>query len=325
MPRQPKISVVIPVYNVEAYLPRCVDSILNQSYQNLEILLVDDGARDSSGQICDAYAQKDSRIQVIHKENGGLSSARNAGIEAAAGEYLSFVDSDDYLEADAYTRMMALMDQYGVTLVCAGRYDVDEATGEKTLGLCPAREECIDAQTLVGRIFLWDNCDSSACDKLYHRSLFETFRYPVGKVCEDLPVTYQVVFQAGKAAMCPVPVYNYCHRSTSISSASLSEKSFHYPQHMDVIYPYIRQHHPAIEKQARFLRVRSLYYPLVLLEQASREQQETFRREYRALRRELRRHFFFILTYPRFPRQERLTDILMSLNLYRLLRPLFHR
>ena len=102
MNQNPRISVIVPVYNVEQYLPRCVESILAQTYENLEILLVDDGAKDGSGAICDAYARQDERVKVIHKENGGLSSARNAGIDASTGEYLSFVDSDDWIEPDMY-------------------------------------------------------------------------------------------------------------------------------------------------------------------------------------------------------------------------------
>ena len=136
-----KISVIVPVYNVEAYLPRCVESIMAQTYQNLEIFLVDDGTKDNCGAICDAYARQDNRVRVIHKENGGLSSARNAGIDASTGEYLSFVDSDDWIEPDMYEKMMGLMEKYGVRLVCAGRWDVSSRTGEKRLGLCPPREE----------------------------------------------------------------------------------------------------------------------------------------------------------------------------------------
>ena len=120
MNQNPRISVIVPVYNVEQYLPRCVESILAQTYENLEILLVDDGTKDNSGAICDAYARQDARVKAIHKKNGGLSSARNAGIDAATGEYLSFVDSDDWIEPDMYEKMMALMEKYGVRLVCAG-------------------------------------------------------------------------------------------------------------------------------------------------------------------------------------------------------------
>ena len=118
MTQETMLSVIIPVYNVEEYLAKCVDSILNQTYKNLEVILVNDGSKDGSGSICDAFAQKDPRVRVIHKENGGLSSARNAGIEAAKGEYITFVDSDDWIEADAYAHLMELMQRYQVKLVC---------------------------------------------------------------------------------------------------------------------------------------------------------------------------------------------------------------
>ena len=149
MDPKPMISVIVPVYNVESYLARCVDSILTQTYQNLEVILVDDGSKDNSGVICDDYARRDSRVNVIHKENGGLSSARNAGIEAAGGEYLAFVDSDDWIEPDAYERLLSAMQKHAAKLVVGGRYDVDGATGEKKVGLCPVREECICGQELV--------------------------------------------------------------------------------------------------------------------------------------------------------------------------------
>ena len=107
----PLISVIIPVYNVQDYLARCLDSILAQTYQNLEIILVNDGSKDNSGAICDEYAARDDRVQVIHKENGGLSTARNAGLDLAAGEYLSFIDSDDWIASDAYEHLMNLVER----------------------------------------------------------------------------------------------------------------------------------------------------------------------------------------------------------------------
>ena len=220
MNQSPRISVIVPVYNVEQYLPRCVESILAQTYENLEILLVDDGTKDNSGAICDAYARQDARVKAIHKKNGGLSSARNAGIDAATGEYLSFVDSDDWIEPDMYEKMMALMEKYGVRLVCAGRWDVSSETGEKTLGLCPPKEEAISGEELVRRIFHWENIDSAAWDKLYHKSLFASVRYPLGVICEDVPTTYRIALDAGQAAMLPCPVYNYYHRPGSITSSS---------------------------------------------------------------------------------------------------------
>ena len=326
MNRESLISVIVPVYNVDNYLPRCVDSILAQSYPELEIILVDDGATDGSGGICDAYAAKDSRITVIHKPNGGLSSARNAGLDAATGEYISFIDSDDWIEPEMYGHMMSLMQKYEAKLVCAGRYDVSEKTGEKTVGLCPKKEEVLTGEELVGRIFLWDGCDSSACDKLYHRSALEGFRYPEGKVCEDVPVTYKIALKAGSAVLCDRPFYNYYHRSGSISKGqAISEKTFHFSRHTAEIYPYIRENHPAIEPQAAYLRVRSLSHILLLLDQTTPETRQKFRKEQRHARKELRKFLGFILRSSWFSRKEQITDLLLTVNLYRLLRPIFHR
>lgn len=326
MNREMKISVIVPVYNVESYLARCVDSILTQTYENLEVILVDDGSKDNSGVICDGYAAKDPRVKVIHKENGGLSSARNCGLEAATGEYIAFVDSDDWIEPDAYGHLMNLMEKYNVKLVCGGRYDVSGKTGEKTIGLCPKREEVITAEALVGRIFLWDGCDSSACDKLYHHSLLKTFRFPEGKVCEDVPVTYKIVLQAEKVALSDRPFYNYYHRPGSISMASaITEKTFHFSQHTEEIYPYIRDHYPAVEAQARYLRVRSLSHILLLLEQSEAEVRQKFSEEYRHARKELKKHTAFFLKSPYFGKKEKVTNLLLNLGLYRLLRPIFHR
>ncbi len=328
MRRETLLSVIIPVYNVEEYLVKCVESILGQTYRNLEVILVDDGSKDGSGRICDELAAKDPRVRVIHQENGGLSKARNAGIEAANGEYLTFVDSDDWIEADAYEHLLNLMDKYQVKLVCGGNFDVDGGTGEKTLGLTPAKEEVITTEEMVARMFLWQGCDSSACDKIYHRSLLETFRYPEGRVCEDVAVTYKIVLSTDRAAMSDRPFYNYYHRPGSITistAAEITDKTFHFSQHTEAIYPYIRENHPAIEPQARYLRVRSLSHILLLLEQERAEVREQFAEQYRHARKELKKHTAFILTTPYLGKKEKVTDILLNMGLYRHLRPIFHR
>lgn len=318
------LSVIVPVYNVEEYLPRCVDSILAQTYENLEIILVDDGTKDNSDKICDAYAEKDSRIKVIHKENGGLSSARNAGIDIAKGDYLAFVDSDDWIEPDMYEQMLALAEQHGVKLVCAGRYDVDSENGQKTIGLCPPKEECISGQEMVRRIFLWDNMDSAAVDKLYHRSLFRGIRYPLGKVCEDVPTTYRIVLNAGQVAMCPKPMYNYYHRPGSITTASVSDKTFHFEEHTGKIYSYIQENAPELVGEARYLRVRGLVHSAISVDLADEASREKYDSRRRSACRELRKHMGFLLTAPYFKKQERLTDILLALEIYRPLRRLYH-
>lgn len=324
MEHNPLISVIVPVYNVEAFLSKCVDSILAQTYRNLEVILVDDGTKDASDKICDAYAEKDSRVRVIHKANGGLSSARNAGIDIAKGEYLAFVDSDDWIEQQTYEWLTDLAQKYEVKLVCAGRYDVDSETGAKTRGLCPPREEVISGEELVRRIFLWDNIDSAAWDKLYHRSLFREIRYPFGKVCEDVPTTYRIALDAGKAAMCDKPVYNYLHRPGSITTASVSPKTFHYCEHTETIYPWILKNRPSLAAEAEYLRVRALVYNLTTLDLAGEELRQTYAAQYHKSRKELRKHFRFLLTAPMLGRQERLTDLLLMLGWYRPFRKLYH-
>ena len=317
------VSVIVPVYNVEEYLGRCVDSILAQTYSNLEVILVDDGAKDSSGTICDAYAEKDPRVRVIHKENGGLSSARNAGIDVATGEYLEFVDSDDWLEPDAVESMLELALTHQVELVLGGRWDVSAQTGNKKKGLCPKTQEVISGTEMVRRIFRWDNCDSSACDKLFARRLFRDVRFPVGVVCEDVPVMYKIVLDAGRVALLDKPVYNYYHRSGSITYTTVSEKNFYFSEHTAVIYPYILKHYPQLKQEARYLRVRSLVYSVQSVDLASREDHVRFFRRCRAERRELMRHVGFVLCCPFFSRKEKVTDLLLALGIYRCLRRVF--
>ena len=229
------ISVIVPVYKVEKYLRKCVDSILCQTYPQFELILVDDGSPDGCGTICDEYAAQDSRVRVIPQPNGGLSSARNVGIDAAKGDYLYFVDSDDWLEPEALMVLIEAVHKYDVPISCIGNYDVNIETGEKTLGICPKKEEVISGEEMVGRIFTWDGCDSAVCDKLFRRELFRERRFPVGKICEDIPVTYRILLEAGRIAMVDKPLYNYLRRPGSLSNGELSETSFHFSAHTQEI------------------------------------------------------------------------------------------
>lgn len=316
------ISVIVPVYNVEAWLPRCIDSILNQTYTNLEVLLVDDGSRDASGQICDDYARRDSRIRVFHKENGGQSSARNLALDAATGEYLTFVDSDDYLETDAYQAMLELALLENVKLVSAGRYDVSADTGGKTLGLCPKKQETVSAEEMLGRLFVWDGCDSSPCDKLFHRSVFEEIRFPSRSNCEDVAIVYRLVENAGTVALLDKPIYNYYHRPGSTSSSAVSERTFYFEEYTEQILPYIQGRYPAIYDQARYFRVRSLVHSVLSVDLAEPALRRKFAVQGSRSRKKLRRFVPFILLSARFSRKEKLLDLLAAVNLYRLARAL---
>ena len=297
MTENPLISVIVPIYKVERYLPKCVDSILKQTYSNLEIILVDDGSPDGCGALCDEFAVRDSRIRVIHKPNGGLSDARNAGIAIASGEYFAFLDSDDYLEPDAYQAMVALAKKYDAKLVCAGRFDEDGETGEAVLGLCPEKEEFVPGKELVRRIFHWDHLDSAAWDKLYARELFREIRYPVGRVVEDVPTTYRLVLLAGGAAMLPKPVCHYVHREQSITTAAISEKSFHGVENAALVYEDIRKRMPDLEPDVRYFLTMNQKYIVQTLDLEDSPVRKRYAREHRKYRRQLRRQLSFAMGY----------------------------
>lgn len=227
-----KISVVVPIYKVEKYLNRCVDSILHQTFRDLEILLVDDGSPDNCGKICDIYAQKDSRVQVIHKENGGLSSARNAGIEAASGEYLAFVDSDDWLDLDMLEILYTAACRYDAQIAeCSYRRIYQDHVEEET----PCTGACIMAtpvEALEG-MYDWRNFKPVAWNKLYHRSTIKGERYPIGRLHEDEFTTYRFVWNARKLVFVDVSKYNYdCSRTDSITTQQFRES------HLDACFAF---------------------------------------------------------------------------------------
>lgn len=319
-----KISVIVPIYKVEAYLPKCVDSIRNQTYRNLEIILVDDGSPDGCGALCEEYARADSRIQVIHKPNGGLSSARNAGLDIASGDWIAFVDSDDWIEPDTYEAMLSSAKRHEVPLVCAGRYDVDEQTMERTRGLCPEREETVSGEEMVSRIFRWNQMDSSVCDKLFAAHLWKEIRFPQGKVVEDVPTTYRIVLLAGKAVLLPKPVYNYLCRANSITTAAMTEKNFHFYYHTEKIYADICANYPNLEPEARYLRVRALIYTIETLDLADKEAAAKFASIHRDAREELKRNAAFLQKSPFFGIKERVEGILLPYGLYWKLQRVYH-
>ena len=253
-------------------------------------------------------------MKVLHKENGGLSSARNAGLDLAQGEYVAFVDSDDFLEPGAYEKLLSCAQRHEADLVCAGRSDLIGGIGDKTLGLCPEKEETITGPEFVARMFTWQGVDSAAWDKLYKRSLFDGLRYPEGKICEDVPVTYRAALKANKVALLPEPVYVYYHRPGSITTAPVSQKSFHFAAHTQAICQDIKTRCPEILPQARYLRVWSLAHPMMLCQESG--QATAFRQEYRACKRALAKELPFFLTSPLLSGKEKLHDLLLVLGLF---------
>lgn len=208
------ISIIIPVYKVEKYLEKCIQSVINQTYENLQIILVDDGSPDNCGKICDEYAKKDHRIEVIHKSNGGLSDARNKGLEIAKGEYIGFVDSDDYIEADMYEVLYNLLKQYNADVSICNFYTVSQ--GKISIKNADNGINEYNRIEILKEILLDKNIQSYAWNKLYKKELFDEIKYPIGKKYEDIGTTFYLLEKCNKVVATGKSEYYYINRQDSI-------------------------------------------------------------------------------------------------------------
>lgn len=221
------ISVIVPIYKVEKYLDECIQSIVSQTYSNLEIILVDDGSPDRCPQMCDEWAAKDSRIRVIHQKNGGLSAARNAGLDAANGDYVGFVDSDDYIYSDMYETMLnALIDSGKKIAYCYSVYILPDGKVHYFRDERPARK--LNAKETLNALYTSD-FDIGMVSKLYEKKLFDSLRFPIGEVNEDM--TIWIPLLVGGDGICDCGRIFYCYRmnpnSITHSSTYLQDKNSH--------------------------------------------------------------------------------------------------
>ena len=206
-----EVSIIVPVYNVEKYLENCIQSILNQTFKNFELILVDDGSTDNSGKICDIYEKKDSRIKVIHKDNGGLSSARNAGIDIAGSKYIGFVDSDDSIHPKMYEVLYNLIEKYKSDISCCNykyTYDISNQNHEELnlnevieMSNIESIEKLYDKDLGVKLVVAWN--------KLYHKRLFDNIRYKVGRLHEDEFMAHRILYNSKKITYVDNELYYY--------------------------------------------------------------------------------------------------------------------
>ena len=222
MKRKPLISVIIPVYNVEQFIEKCLETVINQTYKNIEILIVNDGSTDKSKSICELYQKKDNRIKLFNKKNGGLSDARNYAIDYLKGEYVTFIDSDDYVEEDFIEHLYELIEKYDVDIsVCS--YSV---ISKNKIIECGKKYESKKMNKVEAyRNMLEENGFSvSAWGKLYKSSLFNNIRYPKGKLCEDNGTTYKLMDQVDYIYFSNRELYKYSRRTGSIMLSTFSIK-----------------------------------------------------------------------------------------------------
>lgn len=237
------VSVIIPVYNVEKYLDKCIKSVLRQTYTNLEVILVDDGSPDHCPAMCDEYQRLDQRIKVIHKQNGGLSSARNAGIDAATGEWLCFIDSDDYIDANMIKEMLRAADDYQADLVLCNFHFIKE-NGEILQRKSVLKDEILSPYQALEKLQEpLPHYYVIACNKLYKRSLFDDIRFPEGKRNEDQFIMHKIFCKCRKIRTESAYYYYYVQSDNSIMRRhttarnlddveALCERAVFYREHM---------------------------------------------------------------------------------------------
>ncbi len=240
---EPKISIIVPVYKVEPYIHKCVDSILNQTFKDFELILVDDGSPDNCGKICDEYAQKDNRVKVIHKENGGQATARNAALDIARGEYIGFVDSDDYIEPDMYELLYTMCVGYNCDIAnCSSTIyfkDRIQVNGGHGFMIHDTKE----AMKIAIEGILYDEC---LWTKLIRRSLFNGLRIPIGIAYEDTAFTYKLIDRADRVCCKGEPKYNYIKHDDSTMDRAIKNVKIDAVLVYKEMYNFMEQSYPEL-------------------------------------------------------------------------------
>lgn len=260
-----KVSVIIPVYKVEKYLNQCVESVVNQTYKNLEIILVDDGSPDNCPKMCDEWAKKDDRIKVIHKSNGGLSDARNYGIEQSSGEFLCLIDSDDSINPQMIEILLKSLTETSA--------DISMCSWKKVQDINNPQNKIYDINHLKIQTFENDEVFDllfnkkvplimAAWAKLYRRELFNTIRYPLGKLHEDEAVIHELLFKCDKLSYVNYQMYNNTQRGDSITATSFSKKRLQVLKIFKDRVDFVKNNKPQFLDHAihHYIRILILYY-----------------------------------------------------------------
>lgn len=271
----PLISVIVPVYKVEAYLDRCVQSIVDQTYSNLEIILVDDGSPDNCGAMCDAWAEKDCRIRVIHKENGGLSDARNTGMAVAVGEYIGFVDSDDYIVSQMYQLLYDRINVDGSDISACGVEMVFE-DGTPPRRMTPEGNCILDRYAAMRAVVQESWLKQPVWYKLYRADLIRDILFPVGKYHEDIFWTWQVVDRVNQVSVIDTPCYYYVQRSGSIMAETYSLRRLDAVEAKDQRLRFLEMEYPSfVELGRRELLFTCIYHGQLALRDLKGAEQKT--------------------------------------------------
>ena len=238
---QPLISVIVPIYNAELYIRQCIDSIINQTYRNLEIILVDDGSPDNCPAICDLYASKDDRVRVIHKENGGQAKAKNIALDIASGDYIAFVDSDDWLELSAYEEMISFSLNQGLDIVyCVPNEITNERISGTRYHYYPDKTVC-DARLVLIRM-LKNEISSESWLSVCRKHCWEGIRFPEGRIFEDIATSYLLLTNAERpVGFIDQPLYNYRINMMGTTQSRKHNARYHFFLSLKERYEYAQK------------------------------------------------------------------------------------
>lgn len=244
-----KVSVIVPVYNVEKYIKKCIDSILSQTFGDIQVILVDDGSTDNSGSVCEQY-KSDSRIEVIHKSNGGLSDARNAGMKYVMGDYVLFIDSDDYIDKEMVEILYRNAIEYDVDFSACGIYNEYK---DRVVPQCEKMEEFkCSSEEAFGYILVGEKIPGTICNKLIKREIAEKLLFPVGKLYEDAFYTIDLMQNVKSVYVTTKPMYYYVHRSNSITTERYKKSSMDFIEAFEQTKEVVESKFPDSIKEAEF-------------------------------------------------------------------------
>lgn len=310
------ISIIVPIYNVQQYLEKCVNSLIKQSYKNIEIILVDDGSTDKSGEIADGLKKNDSRIRVFHKNNGGLSDARNFGIKQAKGKYIGFIDSDDYIENEMYEFLYNNLIENKADISICGRF-VNYDDGRELIQYKTGIKKVMDNVDGLITLNSFKYFDMSACDKLYEKSLFNDIEFPYGLKCEDYYTMYKLFDKSRIIVYESKPMYHYYQREGSISRNKIMDTAFIDASKSQV--EYFNEYHPELMYVAYTSYVfaniahfnRFLKYNIECNEEIKLE-----------LKREVKKYLKYVLKNPNISRFKKVQALIFSknINLYKFIK-----
>ncbi len=260
----PTISVIVPVYNAEKYLHTCMDSILNQTFSDFELILVDDGSPDRCGSICDEYATRDTRVKVIHKKNGGVSEARNVGLDCAKGKYISFIDPDDWVEKDLLQETLDFSRKTGTDIVC---FEVCEVGRDKKhVQYRFDGEQVFEAKDALEKILI-DIIDNSPCNKIYKKEVWNDVRFPAGRRFEDVATIYKTFYNAEKIGYIKKYYYNYLkHEGSAIALSFDAQRRYECFLGYKERYEFSQKHCREAEEKCKMFAVKAAVSVFTALE-----------------------------------------------------------